>query len=70
MVAPPPVTPVTIPVADPMVIVELVLLHIPPGVMSLKVVVAPMQISVPPVIAAGSGFTVTNVVTVQPTPRE
>ena len=42
------------------------LLHAPPAVALLKVVVEPAQTLVVPVIAAGSGLTVTVVVTAQP----
>jgi len=42
------------------------LLQMPPGTISLNCVVMPEHIEVPPVIGAGSGFTVTVVVIVQP----
>jgi hypothetical protein len=45
------------------------LLHVPPAVALLKVVVEPMQTLVVPVMAAGNGLTVTVVVTAQPVPK-
>ena len=71
MVAVPVDTPVTIPVVAPTVAVAvLLLLHVPPVVGSLSVVVAPMHTTAVPVIAAGSGFTVTVAVFVHPVPSE
>ena len=59
--------PVTIPVVEPTVAIELALLdHSPPDTELLKVVVAPMQTSVVPVIAAGASFTVIDIVPEQP----
>ena len=49
---------------------ELLLLHVPPPVTSLKFEVNPAQIVVLPVIAAGVRLTVTVVVAVQPVPSE
>lgn len=40
--------------------------HVPPDEVELNVVVEPIQVTALPVIAAGSEFTVTTVVTVQP----
>ena len=42
------------------------LVHVPPEVASLKVVVSPTQTAAVPVIAAGNGLTVTIVVAIQP----
>jgi hypothetical protein len=42
------------------------LLHMPPGMASLKVVVLPMQMDVAPVIAGGLGLTVIGIVVSQP----
>jgi hypothetical protein len=65
--APPRDIPVTIPVVEPMVAIpKLLLLHVPPGVRSDKVVLAPRQIDVIPVIEDGSGFTVKARVEKQP----
>ena len=40
------------------------LLQVPPSVASLKAIVAPVHIMGKPVIGAGTGFTVTTVLTV------
>jgi hypothetical protein len=59
-------TPVTTPVASIVATAGVALLHVPPAVASVRVVVDPMQtVSVPP-IAAGKGLTVTVAVTRQP----
>lgn len=59
MTAVPGEIPVTMPVLKPIIsIVGLLLLHIPPAVISLSVVDAPGHIVVLPVIVAGTGFTV------------
>ena len=63
--------PVTIPSSAPslttVAIAELPVLHTPPAVASLSVIVDPAHTSNgPPVIAAGSGFTVIVVVVLQP----
>ena len=56
-------TPVTIPVEEPIVAtVGVLLLHVPPVVASLNVVVEPSQTVNVPVIPAGDGLTVTIVV--------
>jgi hypothetical protein len=44
----------------------LLLVHVPPGVVELSVVVAPVQTVLLPVMAAGNAFTVTTAVRVQP----
>lgn len=55
----PPDTPVTIPVPLPIVATEvLALLHIPPPVIILSVVVLPWHTVITPPIAVGDGFTV------------
>lgn len=41
-------------------------LHVPPGVVELNVIVEPTQTDVPPVIEAGSGFTVAIALRRQP----
>ena len=46
----------------------LLLIHVPPAVASLNVVDDPIHTDVVPVMAAGSGLTVTTLVTKQPTP--
>lgn len=67
MVATPAATPVTIPVAEPIVAVPVLpLVHNPPPPASLSVVVAPIHTWVRPVIAGGSVFTVTTRVTLHP----
>lgn len=69
MVAVPAATPVTIPVPDPTVaITVLLLLHAPPVVASLSVVVWLTHAVVAPVIADGSAFTVTGFVDIHPLP--
>ena len=64
-------TPVTTPVPDTTVATEgLLLLHVPPLVPSVKVVVAGVQIFEAPLIDAGAAFTVTVAEVVQPEPNE
>jgi len=58
--------PVTIPDDEPIVIAVPDVLHTPPGVTSLCVMVAPTHKAVGPEIAAGSGLTVTTEVAAQP----
>jgi hypothetical protein len=53
----PAVTPVTIPLADPIVAFAVLLLHVPPAVASLNVVAEPIQTVPDPVIAEGFGGT-------------
>lgn len=51
----------TIPVDDPIVATEVTLLvHVPPGIASLRLVTDPAQTDVLPVMFAGKGFTVTT----------
>ena len=57
MVVLPNVIPVTPPAVSIVATPVALLLHVPPPVASLNVVVIPKQASGPPVIAAGSGFT-------------
>ena len=67
IVGTPAATPVTTPV--PLLTVAndvLLLLQVPSGVASLSAVVKPAHTLVVPVIAAGSGFTVTTLVMIQP----
>jgi len=59
-------TPVTTPPAEIVATAGDALLHVPPAVALLRVLVAPTQTLVMPVIAAGSGLTVTVVVTAHP----
>jgi hypothetical protein len=67
MVAVPAATPLTIPVAEPTVaVVTSLLLHVPPLVLLVKFVVAPVHIVPVPVIAEGNALTVTVVVALQP----
>jgi len=63
-------TPVIIPLLVPMVAtVVLLLVHEPPDVALLSVVVRPTHTLVVPEIAAGRGFTVSTVVAIQPVAR-
>lgn len=67
MVGVPVPTPVTIPELVPAVACEvLLLLHVPPEVPSLNVIVAPMHTADAPVIAAGDGLTVIVAALTQP----
>ena len=65
MVEEPALTPVAMPVEDPIAALLLLLLQVPPPA-SLSVVVKPIHTFVVPGIAAGSGFTVTAVVAAHP----
>jgi hypothetical protein len=57
----PPATPVTTPVVDTTVAIVVVpLVQVPPLVASVNVVVSPWQTLVVPLMAVGSGFTVTT----------
>jgi hypothetical protein len=59
-ITPPALIPVSTPDVPLMVaIAALLLLHVPPGVTSLSVVVAPLHMDVIPVMLPGNGFTVT-----------
>jgi len=62
----PETTPVTTPEEFTVAVPVLLLLHVPPVVVSPKAVVAPWHTFVMPVIDAGTGLTVTMVVRVQP----
>src|SRR5437763_776971 len=67
MTAVPASTPVTTPLDDPIVATAVVLLiHVPPAIASVKLVVDPVQTSSEPAIAAGNGFTVKTAVALQP----
>ena len=55
-----------VPAANIVASVLLLLLQVPPGVGSLKVIVVPWHNAFAPVIACGKGFTVTVVVMIQP----
>jgi hypothetical protein len=64
MVATPADTPVIMPLEVPAVAMDAgVLLHVPPGIALASVIVAPSQTSTGPVIAGGSGFTLTTMET-------
>lgn len=66
----PALTPVTTPEPAPTdPVVGTLLVHVPPDDASLNVVVKPTHTFVTPVIAAGSGLTVTGVVAKQPVPK-
>ncbi len=67
MVALPAATPETIPVAEPTVAIEVLLLvHVPPEVALFSVTEAPTHVAIVPVMADGNGVTVTVVVTDPP----
>ena len=67
MVTVPADPPVTIPVLAPaLAMVVLLLLHVPPVVVLLSVVVEPIHTEDVPLIAAGNGFTVMVFVTLAP----
>ena len=62
----PAVTPITLPVPEPIVIALPPVLHTPPFTPSASAVVAPMHTLPAPVIAVGVAFTVTVFVAAQP----
>jgi hypothetical protein len=69
------IDPLAIPVATPVIgsmvaTALLLLVHVPDAVALDKVVVEPIHVFGVPVIAAGSGSTVTFVVLIQPVPNE
>ena len=67
----PDTRPLTIPVVRLTVAVAVVLLlQVPPVVISLNVIIVPAHRLELPVIAAGDGVTVIGLVTVQPVPNE
>ena len=67
----PPPAPVTTPVPVPTVATVVVLLvHLPPPVPSLRVLVCPTHSVVIPVMGSGLAFTEITVLVMQPAPRE
>jgi hypothetical protein len=70
MVVVPGTSTVSTPVVVIVATVVTVLLHVPPPVRSVRVVVVPGHRLALPDIIPGSGLTVTIVVTVQPEPKE
>jgi hypothetical protein len=63
--------PVTTPEEVPIVATAgLLLVHVPPGVASVSVMVVPRQTLDDPEMEAGDGLTVTTALTVQPLPSE
>lgn len=62
--------PVTTPLPDTEAVNASLLLHTPPVVVELSVVVEPRHIVGVPVIAFGNALTVTTIVLLQPTPAE
>ena len=67
MVVVPAATPVTIPVLEPMVATDdVLLLHAPNAVASFSVVDEPTQTLFVPPIVAGNGLTVSTIVLIQP----
>ena len=67
--AAPTVNPLTIPDVNPIDAAP-VAVHVPPGLASPNVIELPTQTVNGPVIADGSGFTVTTTVAEQPAPSE
>ena len=65
----PALTPVTIPEAEPTDALALLLVHVPPVIRSLSIIVDPGQTFKVPVIAGGTASTVTTKVAVQPVPK-
>ena len=70
MVVVPAVTPVIMPAVLMVATDGVLLLHVPPMVVLLTVVVSPAHTCSVPVMVAGSGFTVTVAVRIQPVPSE
>ena len=70
MVAVPAVPPVTTPVVEFTVADVELLLHVPPAVASVSVIVAPTHTAVGPVMAVGAGVIVMVLVARQPVPSE
>ena len=70
MMAAPALLPMTTPEELTVATTVLLLLHTPPVVASLKLVVVPVHIYGVPVMATGDGITVMDFVTVQPLPNE
>lgn len=68
IVAAPAFTPVTTPDRLTDAVSGSLVLHIPPVVLSVKLVVRPLQTSVIPEMIAGNGFTVIIAYTEQPVP--
>lgn len=67
----PAVIPFTNPVADPTVATDVLpLIHVPPGVVDVSVVVRATHRPRLPVMLAGVALTVIDLVTAQPAPRE
>ena len=62
----PAATPVTTPVVDPIFTLALLLLHVPPMLPSVSVIVKPTHTVDGPSIVDGYGLTVTVVVTIHP----
>jgi hypothetical protein len=67
----PELTPLTIPLPDPMVATDvLLLLHVPPDVVLVNDIVLPAQTLPAPEIEPGEGITVIAVKAIQPVPNE
>ena len=66
----PAVTPVTMPEPLMIAVAVALLVHVPDGVLSLRVMVEPVQAKEGPVIIAGAEITDTVVVTMHPVPNE
>lgn len=64
----PATSPVTTPVEDPIITLELLLVHVPPAGVEFNVVVDPIHTFSVPVIAVGSGLTVAIAVIIHPVP--
>jgi len=68
IMAVPDVTAVTVPVEEPIVALAVLLIHVPPVVPSVRVVVSPEHTYPVPLIAVGVVFTVIVVDALQPVP--
>lgn len=62
----PAVTPVTMPLSDPIVTLPVLLVHVPPGTVLPNAAVAPTQTAADPVTGPGAVLTVSVVIVLQP----
>ncbi len=69
ILAPPVDIPVTTPLVFTLATAVLLLLQVPPEVVSARVIADPIHTAAPPVIAPGNGFTVIVLVLRQPVGR-
>ena len=70
MVSTPATIPVTTPVVRPTDATTPELVHVPPGLALVRVMLKPAQTVFGPIIGAGNGFTVIVTVVKQPPPNE